>query len=48
MFEVDSVWRFPDNFKTTIRACSIFTIVDKKFTDQRIYVYNGPIDSYLG
>ena len=34
--------------KTTIRACSIFTIVDKKFTDQRIYVDNGPIDSYLG
>lgn len=23
------------------------TIVDGKFTDQRIYVDNGPIDSYL-
>lgn len=48
VFEVDSVWRFPDGVETTIRACSIFTIVDGKFTDQRIYVDNGPIDSYLG
>ncbi len=47
VFEVDSVWRFPDGVEVTIRACSIFTIVDGKFTDQRIYVDNGPIDSYL-
>ncbi|MGJ6979065.1 nuclear transport factor 2 family protein [Aestuariimicrobium soli] len=47
VFEVDSVWRFPDGVETTIRACSIFTIAARKFTDQRIYVDNGPIDSYL-
>ena len=47
VFEVDSVWRFPDGFEKTIRACSIFTIVGEKFTDQRIYVDNSPIDSYL-
>ncbi len=47
VFEVDSIWRFPDGFETTIRACSIFTIADQKFTDQRIYVDNGPVDSYL-
>lgn len=47
VFEVDSVWRFPDGFEKTIRACSIFTIADGKFTDQRIYVDNSPIDSYL-
>lgn len=47
VFEVDSVWRFPDGVEETIRACSIFTIVEGKFTDQRIYVDNAPIDSYL-
>lgn len=47
VLEVDSVWRFPDGVEATIRACSIFTIVDGKFTDQRIYVDNGPIDHYL-
>lgn len=47
LLEVDSVWRFADGVQTTIRACSIFTIVDRQFTDQRIYVDNSPIDSYL-
>ncbi|MGO4455311.1 nuclear transport factor 2 family protein [Arthrobacter sp. RAF14] len=47
VFEVDSVWRFRDGVEVTIRACSIFTIVEGKFTDQRIYVDNGPINSYL-
>lgn len=47
VFEADSVWRFPDGVEKTIRACSIFTIVEGKFTDQRIYVDNAPIDSYL-
>jgi ketosteroid isomerase-like protein len=47
VLEVDSVWRFHDGFEKTIRACSIFTIEDRKFTDQRIYVDNGPIDSRL-
>ncbi len=47
VFEVDSVWRFPDGVETTIRACSIFTIADEKFTDMRIYVDNSPIDQYL-
>lgn len=47
VFEVDSAWRFLDGVEVTIRACSIFTIVDGKFTDQRIYVDNSPINSYL-
>lgn len=47
IFEVDSVWRFPDGVETTIRACSIFTIADGAFTDMRIYVDNNPIDHYL-
>lgn len=47
MFEVDSAWRFLDGVELTIRACSIFTISDGKFTDQRTYVDNSPINSYL-
>jgi ketosteroid isomerase-like protein len=47
VFEVDSAWRFLDGVELTIRACSIFTISDGKFTDQRIYVDNTPINSYL-
>ena len=30
-----------------INACSIFTLIDGKFTDQRIYVDNAPIDPFL-
>ena len=30
-----------------INACSIFTIVDGTFTDQRIYVDNAPVDRFL-
>lgn len=47
VFEVDSAWRFPNGVEATIRACSIFTITEGKFTDQRIYVDNSPIISYL-
>ena len=47
VFEVDSVWRFPDGFEATIRACSILTIDGQKFTDQRIYVDNSPLGSRL-
>ena len=45
--EVDSAWHFLDGVEVTLRACSIFTIADGKFTGQRIYVDNGPINSYL-
>ena len=47
IFEVTSVWRFHDDTEVKINACSIFTILDGKFTDQRIYVDNAPIDPYL-
>lgn len=47
IFEVTSVWRFHDDTEARINACSIFTIVDGTFTDQRIYVDNTPIDPYL-
>lgn len=47
VFEVDSAWRFLNGVEVTIRACSIFTIAEGKFSDQRIYVDNSPINSYL-
>ena len=47
IFEVTSVWRFRDDTVTKINACSIFTVVDGRFTDQRIYVDNAPVDSLL-
>ena len=45
--EVTSIWRFHDDTEVKINACSIFTIVDGKFTDQRIYVDNAPVDRFL-
>ena len=47
IFEVTSVWHFHDDTVIKINACSIFTIADGKFTDQRIYVDNAPVDSFL-
>ena len=47
IFEVTSIWRFRDSTEVKINACSIFTLVDGKFTDQRIYVDNAPIDPFL-
>ena len=47
IFEVTSIWHFDDDTVIKINACSIFTIADGKFTDQRIYVDNAPVDSYL-
>ena len=47
IFEVTSIWRLHDDTEIKINACSIFTLVDGKFTDQRIYVDNSPINAYL-
>ncbi|GAA3623712.1 hypothetical protein [Microlunatus ginsengisoli] len=47
IFEVTSIWRLHDDSEISINACSIFTIVDGNFTDQRIYVDNTPINPHL-
>ena len=47
IFEVTSIWRLHNDTEVKINACSIFTLVDGKFTDQRIYVDNAPIDPFL-
>ena len=48
IFEVTSVWHFHDDTVIKINACSVFTIADGRFTDQRIYVDNAPVDRFLG
>ena len=45
--EFAKVWHFAHDNSVTVNACSIFTLVDGKFTDQRIYVDNSPVDGYL-
>ncbi|HKF88843.1 MAG TPA: hypothetical protein VKB85_12330 [Propionibacteriaceae bacterium] len=47
IFEVTSIWRLHDGTEIKINAWSIFTLVDGKFTGQRIYVDNAPVDRYL-
>ena len=47
IFEVTSIWRLHNDSEVKINACSIFTLVNGKFTDQRIYVDNAPVDRYL-
>jgi limonene-1,2-epoxide hydrolase len=47
ILEVLSIWHLDDDSVIEITACSIFTIADHKFTDQRIYVDNAPVDKFL-
>ena len=47
IFEVTSIWHLHDATVIKINACSIFTLADGKFTDQRIYVDNAPINPFL-
>jgi ketosteroid isomerase-like protein len=47
IFEVVSVWHLHDGSTVEINACSIFTVANGKFTDQRIYVDNAPVDHAL-
>lgn len=48
IFEVTSIWHLLDGSEVRINACSIFTVADGRFTEQRIYVDNAPVDPFLG
>ena len=48
ILEVTSIWRLHDDTVVEIKACSIFTLADGKFVDQRIYVDNARVDPFLG
>jgi ketosteroid isomerase-like protein len=45
--EVTSVWHLHDDTVIEIDACSIFTVIDGRFVDQRIYVDNAPVANAL-
>jgi hypothetical protein len=47
IFETVATWDFYDGTTIMIGACSVCTVVDGKFTDQRIYVDNAPLFAAL-
>ncbi len=47
IFETLATWLFDDGTTLKIKACSVCTMVDGKFTDQRIYVDNAPLAGKL-
>jgi len=47
ILEVTSIWRLHNDAVIEINACSIFTLADGQFVDQRIYVDNTPVDKVL-
>lgn len=47
IFESLGIWNLYDGTSISIKACSVFTIADGKFTDQRIYVDNAPVFAAL-
>jgi ketosteroid isomerase-like protein len=47
IFESVGTWNFYAGTTITISACSVCTMLDGKFTDQRIYVDNAPVSAAL-
>jgi ketosteroid isomerase-like protein len=43
IYESVGVWNLFDGRKISINACTVLTLVDGKFADQRIYVDNAPV-----
>ena len=48
VYESVGVWNLFDGQQVAIPACTVLGIVEGKFTDQRIYVDNAPVDAALG
>ncbi|WP_457253649.1 nuclear transport factor 2 family protein [Pedococcus sp. P5_B7] len=46
-YESIGVWNLFDGQQVSIPACTVLTIVEGKFTEQRIYVDNAPVDAAL-
>ena len=47
IFESVGTWNLHDGTAISINACSVFTLVGGKFTDQRIYVDYAPVFAAL-
>ena len=48
VYESVGVWNLHDGTQVSINACTVLTVIDGKFTDQRIYVDNEPLTAALG
>jgi putative Ca2+/H+ antiporter (TMEM165/GDT1 family) len=48
IYESVGVWNLFDGTVIAINACTVLTLVDGKFADQRIYVDNAPVLAALG
>jgi SnoaL-like domain len=47
LYESVGVWNLFDGTRISINACTVLTVCDGKFNDQRIYVDNAPLDAAL-
>ena len=47
VYESVGVWNLLDGTQVSINACTVLTVADGKFTDQRIYVDNTPLEAAL-
>jgi hypothetical protein len=47
VYESVGVWSLFDGQQVSINACTVLTVVNEKFTDQRIYVDNAPVEAAL-
>ena len=47
LYESVGVWNLLDGSRISINACTVLTVADGKFTDQRIYVDNAPVEIAL-
>ena len=48
VYESVGVWNLFDGTQVPINACTVLTVADDgKFTDQRIYVDNTPVEAAL-
>jgi hypothetical protein len=48
IYESVGAWNLFDGTVISINACTVLTLVDGKFADQRIYVDNAPVLAALG
>ena len=48
VYESVGRWNLYDGTQVSINACTVLTVADRRFVDQRIYVDNAPLFAALG
>ena len=48
VYESVGTWNLFDDTQVSINACTVVSVADGRFTDQRIYVDNAPLVAALG